>query len=105
MAHGGAVWGGNNGGNRTNIGKANENQFAAFDTSNRYLVDESDSLFHLNNGAHPGLSLVSTPLTGSNYNPFSRAMTMALIAKNKMCFVNGSVFKPEIDDQSYNFWS
>ena len=74
-----------------------------FVSSDRSFVDDSHSPFFLTGGDHPGLSLVSTPLTGSNYNSWSRAM--ALIAKNKMCFVNGSMSRPAIDDSSYNFWS
>ncbi|KAL5557370.1 hypothetical protein UlMin_039606 [Ulmus minor] len=109
MTRGGASRGGNNGGNRVNTGKSSgvntKNQFAIFDSSDHSFVNDSHSLFFLTSGNHPGLSLVSTSLTGSNYNSWSRAMTMALIAKNKMCFVNGSVSKHEIDDQLYNFWS
>ena len=92
MARGGAVRWGNNGGNHTNTGKMigmnTKNQFVAFDSPHHSLVDESNSLFYLTNGDHLGLSLGSTPLTGSNYNSWCQAMTMALIAKNKIYFVN-----------------
>ena len=32
-------------------------------------------------------------------------MTMTLIAKKKMCFVNGSISRHAIDEPSYNLWS
>ena len=90
MTCGGAYRGRNNGGNCVNTGKSigvnTENQFAVFDSSDRSFVDDSHSSFFLTGGDHPGLSLIYTPLAGSNYNSWSRAMTMALIAKNKMCF-------------------
>ncbi|KAL5559432.1 hypothetical protein UlMin_035643 [Ulmus minor] len=106
MARGGASRGGNNGGNR---GKSNEvhteNQFSELESSDRSYIDNSNNPFFLNNGDHLGLSLVSNHQTCSNYNSWSRAMIMALIAKNKMCFVNGSISRPVIDESSYNLWS
>ena len=32
-------------------------------------------------------------------------MTMALVAKNKLCFVHGSLTQPEIEDSTYGLWS
>jgi len=67
--------------------------------------DDSSSPFYLNNRDHPGLILVLNPLIGSNYNSWNHSMTMALMAKNKIGFVDGSISKLEIDDNLYNFWS
>ncbi|XP_061354034.1 uncharacterized protein LOC133298729 [Gastrolobium bilobum] len=50
------------------------------------------------------LILVSTPMNGKNYHGWARAMTMALISKNKLAFVNGSISVPEISDQRYAAW-
>ncbi|KAL5543884.1 hypothetical protein UlMin_007668 [Ulmus minor] len=96
MAHGGGSNNNNNGGNRTNT-----NQFANLDRS---TSDDSNSSFYISNGDHPVLGLVSKPLIGNNYNSWSRAMTMALIAKNKLCFVDGSLSRPSLDDDCYNSW-
>ncbi|KAH7575418.1 hypothetical protein JRO89_XS02G0104900 [Xanthoceras sorbifolium] len=52
-------------------------------------IDNIHSPFFLHNGDHPGLALVSHILTGPNYNTWSRAMLMALNAKNKLGFVDG----------------
>jgi len=43
----------------------------------------SDSLF-LHHGDSPNSILVSQPLTGENFNSWSRSMLMALSAKNKL---------------------
>lgn len=45
----------------------------------------------------PGLNLVSIHLTGSeNYSIWSRGMLMALLAKNKHEFINGSCRKEDL---------
>jgi hypothetical protein len=52
--------------------------------------------FFLHHGDSPGAVLVSQPLTGDNYSSWRRAMIMALTAKNKIGFVNGSLSKPDV---------
>ncbi|KAL5554368.1 hypothetical protein UlMin_041769 [Ulmus minor] len=81
MARGGSSNNNNNGGNQTNT-----NRFANL---NRFTSDDSN---------------FSQPLISNNYNSWSRAMTMALIAKNKLCFVDGNLFGPSLDDVCYNSW-
>ncbi|KAL5746921.1 hypothetical protein ACOSQ2_024218 [Xanthoceras sorbifolium] len=49
-------------------------------------IDNIYSPFFLHNRDHPGLALVSHILAGPNYNIWSRAMLMALNAKNKLGF-------------------
>ena len=61
-------------------------------------------LFHLSNSNHPGLNLVSHPLIESNYNSWSRAITMALIAKNKLSFVDGTFSEISPDDELNSSW-
>ncbi|XP_075473384.1 uncharacterized protein LOC142504395 [Primulina tabacum] len=70
----------------------------------RIAFEDSSSLFYLQNGDNPGLVLVSHPLSGNNYNTWSRAMTMALTAKNKLSFVDGTSFCPPIGDLLYDAW-
>ncbi|KAL5547823.1 hypothetical protein UlMin_003054 [Ulmus minor] len=86
MARGGGSNNNNNGGPRPN-NNGGSNRFANLDQS---TTDDSNSPYYLSNGDHPGLALVSQPLIGNNYNSWSRAMTMSLIAKNKLSFVDGS---------------
>ncbi|KAL5777099.1 hypothetical protein ACOSP7_010025 [Xanthoceras sorbifolium] len=66
--------------------------------SNPYFTHHSD---------HPGLVLISKPLTGDNFSTWKRAMTLALNSKNKLGFVNGSIKAPseETDPESYAAWS
>ncbi|KAL5543954.1 hypothetical protein UlMin_007738 [Ulmus minor] len=97
MAHGGGSNNNNNGGHRPNNGGSN--RFANLDRS---ASDDSNSPYYLSNGDHPGLALVSQPLIGNNYNSWSCTMTMSLIAKSKLCFVDGSLSRPAVDDECYN---
>ncbi|XP_021651859.2 retrovirus-related Pol polyprotein from transposon RE1 isoform X1 [Hevea brasiliensis] len=63
-----------------------------------------DEIFHLQNSDNPGLVLVSAPLTGTNYLAWSRSMMIALRAKNKLGFINGSTEKPEEDSPTFDKW-
>ncbi|KAL5562234.1 hypothetical protein UlMin_031981 [Ulmus minor] len=92
--------GGNRGGSTSNGG----NRFANLDGSNRPVSKDPNNPFHLSNNDHPGLNLVSHPLIGGNYNSWSRVITMALIAKNKLSFVDGTFFEISLDDVLYAFW-
>ena len=49
------------------------------------------SPFFLHHGESPGVILVSQPLTKDNYPTWARAMKMALDAKRKLGFVDGSI--------------
>jgi hypothetical protein len=60
--------------------------------------------FFLHNGDNPGAVLVSQPLIGENYNTWSRSMTMALRAKNKLKFVDGTLVKP-VDPDGAEAWT
>jgi hypothetical protein len=55
------------------------------------------SPFYLPQNESPGAILVTQSLTGENYNTWSRSMIMALTAKNKLAFVDGSLPQPSID--------
>lgn len=63
----------------------------AANQAQRTLLEDSSSPYYLQNGDHPGLILVSHLLTGSNFNTWSRAMFMALTAKNKLSFVDDTI--------------
>lgn len=70
----------------------NSNQASA----NRIFAEDSSSPYFLYNGDHPRLILVSYPLSGTNYNTWSRSMVMALTAKNKLGFVDNTIPRPMI---------
>ncbi|KAF8380696.1 hypothetical protein HHK36_028186 [Tetracentron sinense] len=67
-------------------------------SSSSSLLDSSSSPFFLHNGDSLGAVLVSQPLIGKNYNTWSRSMSMALRAKNKLKFVDGTLTKPTNPD-------
>jgi hypothetical protein len=50
--------------------------------------------FFLHYGDNRGAMIISQPLNSDNYNSWKRAMMMALSAKNKLNFVNGTLPKP-----------
>lgn len=66
--------------------------------------DAHSNPYFLHANENPALVLVSTPMDGSNYHPWARAMTMALSCKNKLAFVNGDITKPPLEDRRYQVW-
>lgn len=48
--------------------------------------------------------LVSPPLTASNYNSWSRSMTMALKVRNKWGIISGAIPVPASSDPEYEAW-
>ncbi|KAI4365652.1 hypothetical protein MLD38_021618 [Melastoma candidum] len=60
-----------------------------------YLLSSSDS---------PGNILIACRLNGENYLTWSRAMTNALRAKNKLSFIDGTLKKPDEDDPLHERW-
>ncbi|XP_059596413.1 uncharacterized protein LOC132254553 [Vitis vinifera] len=69
------------------------------------VVEDSSSPYFLHNGDHPGLNLVLNLLTGPNYHTWRRAMLMALTAKNKVGFVDGTISRPMSHDLIYGAWN
>ncbi|XP_006604999.1 uncharacterized protein LOC114398513 [Glycine soja] len=68
---------------------------AAIDDSNPFTLHSFD---------HPGIALVSHPLTGDNYNSWKKAMRMALHGKNKYGFVDGSIPEPALGHSTHALW-
>lgn len=66
-----------------------------------YDPESPSNPYYLHANENPALELVSSPMDGSNYHPWARAMTMALSCKNKLVFVDGSIVKPAKDDRKY----
>lgn len=56
------------------------------------------SPFSLHHSDSPKTILVTQPLTSNNYHTWIRSMSMALMANNKLGFVDGSLFKPTAFD-------
>lgn len=78
--------------------KSSSSDTTTNDASNPFFIHHSD---------HPGLVLISKPLNGENYSTWLRAMTIALYAKKKLGFVNGTIKAPsaETHPNDYATWS
>jgi hypothetical protein len=73
-------------------------------SSSNFSIEES-SPYHLHNGDSPKTVLVSQLLDGDNYHTWSRSMVIALTAKNKLRFLNGSLGKPSDElGAEYHAW-
>ena len=53
----------------------------------KFLEDEA---MNLHSSDHPGMNLVSVPLTGVNFLSWSRSIKIALGAKTKLSFIDGT---------------
>ncbi|XP_070668374.1 uncharacterized protein [Malus domestica] len=67
------------------------------------MPNASDPLT-LHHSDSPGLVLVSKPLDGHNYGQWSRSMRIALSAKNKLGFIDGSIKAPAPSDAKFSIW-
>ncbi|XP_061358324.1 uncharacterized protein LOC133302545 [Gastrolobium bilobum] len=60
--------------------------------------------YYLHPNESPSQILVTPPLNGRNFHPWSRAMTMALRSKNKLGFINENQHVPNDEDPEYEAW-
>ncbi|GMJ05093.1 hypothetical protein HRI_004178500 [Hibiscus trionum] len=68
--------------------------------------DDGGNPYYLHQSDNPGIVFVLQPLTNDNYNSWRRSMVMALSAKNKLGFVDGSISAPPlIPAEKYNAWT
>nr|GEV07024.1 hypothetical protein CTI12_AA427390 [Tanacetum cinerariifolium] len=58
----------------------------------------------INNSDHPGMVLTQTPFNGGNFLRWSRNIKMALGAKLKLGFIDGTCAKPAVTDVNYQRW-
>ena len=56
------------------------------------------SPYYLHPNEMPGALMVSLILNGRNYHSWSRSMRMALKAKTKLQFIDGTIARPNRDD-------
>ncbi|XP_047149794.1 uncharacterized protein LOC124821891 [Vigna umbellata] len=62
------------------------------------------SPFYLHPGENPGLTLISQVLSETNYSSWSRSMRRALLSKNKIKFIDGSIKKPQRSEVLFDAW-
>ncbi|XP_019172868.1 PREDICTED: uncharacterized protein LOC109168309 [Ipomoea nil] len=66
--------------------------------------NDAASPFFLHPNENPSLILVSALLDGRNYHPWAMAMEMALLSKNKLGFVDGTIAIPDSNDVKFPYW-
>ncbi|XP_019155904.1 PREDICTED: uncharacterized protein LOC109152706 [Ipomoea nil] len=66
--------------------------------------NDAASPYFLHPNENPSLILVSAVLNGRNYHPWARAMEMALLSKNKLGFVDGTISAPNVGEVKYPYW-
>lgn len=64
-----------------------------------------DNPFHLQSSDNPGMKLVSECFDGTGFGNWKRSMIIALSARNKLGFVDGSISKPDSKSPSYKSWA
>lgn len=80
-------------------------------TSSTTTVNESNAQnsandpLYLASSDHPGMMLTNTPFNGGNFLGWNRTVKMALGAKLKLGFIDGSVSKPEFGDPNLQRWT
>ncbi|KAK7332845.1 hypothetical protein VNO80_29601 [Phaseolus coccineus] len=65
---------------------------------------DPSSAYYLHPGENPGAVLVHPQLSEQNYHSWSRNMRIALLSKNKLKFVDGSIEMPECHDPLFEAW-
>ncbi|XP_021762911.1 uncharacterized protein LOC110727641 [Chenopodium quinoa] len=63
------------------------------------------SVYYIHPSENPAISLVSEKFNGENYQDWKRGMILALLMKNKMSFIDGSLQNPGEAYPMYNAWS
>ncbi|KAG7574150.1 Integrase catalytic core [Arabidopsis suecica] len=77
-------------------------------TRTRNPVDSHDSIhspYYLTHSDNPGVSIISEVFDGTNYDDWQIAIKIALDAKNKLVFIDGSVPRPPESDRLFRIWS
>ena len=72
--------------------------------SHELMSQNSISPYYLHLGESLGLVLVSPLLNDNNYHTYSRNMRQALLSKNKLKFVDGSIIKPKNGISLFEAW-
>lgn len=81
----------------TSSNNVNSNSsMAVIDNNHPYFLQSSDN---------PGIPLVTTLLTEQNYHQWSRSVSIALSAKLKLGFIDGSVVKPVDNNTQIAMWN
>ncbi|XP_074352187.1 uncharacterized protein LOC141691361 [Apium graveolens] len=78
---------------------------ATADTSSNTVSIDTNHLYFLQSSDNPGTPLVTMLLTEHNYHQWSRSLSIALSAKLKLGFIDGSVSKPTDNNTQIAMWN
>ncbi|KAH0722775.1 hypothetical protein KY290_005427 [Solanum tuberosum] len=73
-------------------------------TQSSILIDFA-SPFYIHPSDSPGMLLVNSPFDGKGYAGWSRALVIALSAKNKLGLIDGSLAEPLPSDPTHKLWA
>lgn len=73
-------------------------------TADRVIADQANDSYVLQSADHPGLILINVPLNGENYLSSSRAMIIALQAKDKLGFINDMYTRLAANSLDFHKW-
>ncbi|XP_070004346.1 uncharacterized protein [Nicotiana sylvestris] len=68
-------------------------------------VVDSSHPYYLHPSDYPGMNLVSTVFDGRSYDGWRRAVVIALSAKNKLGFIDGTLTIPQADSRHQQTWA
>lgn len=68
-------------------------------------INDSAHSYYLHPSDSPGMVLVNTVFDGKGYGGWRRATVIALSAKNKLGFVDGSFTQPDPSDLLFKPWN
>ena len=66
---------------------------------------DQDNPLYLQNSDSPGMKLVNECFDGTGFSNWKRSMSIALSARNKLGFVDGSIPQPDPISPTYKSWS
>ncbi|RVW28831.1 hypothetical protein CK203_050138 [Vitis vinifera] len=75
-----------------------------FESSKDIEIIDSSNPYHLHPSDHPSIMLVSKSLDGDNYGTWSRSVTIAPSAKDKIEFIDGSIIRPSHTNAKFSSW-
>ena len=75
-----------------------------FESSKDMEIIDSSNPYHLHPSDHPSIMLVSKSLDGDNYGTWSRSMTIAPSAKDKIEFIDVSIIRPSHTNAKFSSW-
>lgn len=90
--------------NATSDSTINDTITSDFDGDSNTITIEASHPLYLHPSDHPGQILVSSSLTGDNFNEWKRSMTLALSAKNKLGMVTEKYKAPGISSPYFDHW-